>query len=79
MAFARAHRGCAGAAAQELREATHVGVLWALATLRARRAAAVVAERFSWSGRDGWRDLGATRAHCPAVPPEVRSVAPGAL
>ena len=37
------------------------------------RAGGSSSERFSWSGRDGWRDLGATRAHCPAVPPEVRS------
>ena len=72
-AFAQAHRGCAGAAAPK-------GAARGDASRRALGAGefalpggAVVAERFSWSGRDGWRDLGATRAHCPAVPPEVRS------
>jgi hypothetical protein len=73
MAFERAHPGAPPAHPKALREATHVGVLWALVQF-ARPSGSVVVERFSWSGRTGWRDLGATRAHCPAVPPEVRSV-----
>jgi hypothetical protein len=68
--FARAHPS---ARARDLREATHLGVLWALARF-ALPSGEVVSERFSWSGREGWRDLGATRARCPSVPPEVRSV-----
>ena len=71
-AFARAHPDARAGRPQALREATHVGVLWALAKF-ARPRGAVVVERFSWNDRDGWRDLGPTRAHCPAVPPEVRS------
>jgi hypothetical protein len=58
---------------QRLLEATHQGVLWALATFRLGDGTVVV-ERFSWRSGAGWRDLGATRARCPAVPPEVRSV-----
>jgi hypothetical protein len=73
IAFARAHPGSPPAHPKALREATHVGVLWALARF-ARPSGSVVVERFSWSGRTGWRDLGPTRARCPAVPPEVRSV-----
>ena len=71
-AFAHAHRDSRAGPPKALREATHQGVLWALArfTLPGGR---IVSERFSWSGRDGWRDLGATRAGCPSVPPEVRS------
>ena len=72
-AFALAHRGSPAGPPTGLREATHRGVLWALASF-AQPGGGVVVERFSWSGRDGWRDLGATRQHCPAVPPEVRSV-----
>jgi hypothetical protein len=72
-AFRLAHRYSPAAAPQGLREATHQGVLWALARF-ARPGGRVVVERFSWSPRGGWRDLGATRARCPAVPPEVRSV-----
>jgi hypothetical protein len=72
-AFAKAHRGSPATAPKGLREATHQGVLWALARF-ALADGTVVSERFSWRGRDGWRDLGATRARCPAVPPEVRSV-----
>jgi hypothetical protein len=71
-AFAQAHPAALAGRPKALREATHVGVLWALAKF-ARPSGAVVVERFSWNGHDGWRDLGATRAHCPAVPPEVRS------
>ena len=71
-AFARAHRGAPAVPPAALREATHLGVLWALARF-ALPGGKVVSERFRWSGRDGWRDLGATRAHCPSVPPEVRS------
>jgi hypothetical protein len=72
-AFAHAHPGAPAGRPKALLEATHVGVLWALARFT-RPGGAVVVERFSWSGHDGWRDLGATRAHCPSVPPEVRSV-----
>jgi hypothetical protein len=72
-AFAMAHRGSPAGPPKGLREATHRGVLWALARF-ARPGGGVVVERFRWSGRDGWRDLGATLQHCPAVPPEVRSV-----
>jgi hypothetical protein len=72
-AFAAAHRGLRAGPPEGLREATHRGVLWALARF-ARPGMSAVVERFSWSERDGWRDLGATRARCPAVPPEVRSV-----
>jgi hypothetical protein len=71
-AFARTHRDSPAGPPKGLREATHQGVLWALARF-ALPGGRVVSERFSWSGRDGWRDLGATRAHCPSVPPEVRS------
>ena len=71
-AFAEAHRGSPATAPKGLREATHEGVLWALARF-ALVDGTVVSERFSWSVRDGWRDLGATRARCPSVPPEVRS------
>jgi hypothetical protein len=72
VAFARSHAG-SQAKLQRLLEATHRRVLWALATFTLRDGT-VVAERFSWRGGQGWRDLGATRAACPAVPPEVRSV-----
>ena len=71
-AFAHAHPDARAGRPQALREATHVGVLWALAKF-AHPGGPVVVERFSWSGHAGWRDLGATRPHCPAVPPEVRS------
>jgi hypothetical protein len=70
-AFAHTHRDAVAGPPQGLREATHQGVLWALA--RFALPGGQVAERFSWSVRDGWRDLGATRARCPSVPPEVRS------
>jgi hypothetical protein len=72
-AFSRRHRNLPVQTPRSLREATHVGVLWALAQFDLPDGR-IVSERFSWSGRDGWRDLGATRAHCPSVPPEVRSV-----
>ena len=71
-AFARAHRESPAGPPEGLREATHRGVLWALARF-ALPGGRVVSERFSWSRRDGWRDLGPTRAGCPSVPPEVRS------
>jgi hypothetical protein len=72
-AFARRHRIAVAAAPQprRLREARHRGLLWALATF-ARADGSVVSERFTWRRATGWRDLGATRAACPAVPPEVR-------
>ena len=73
MTFTHAHNGSPAGPPRGLREATHLGVLWALARF-ALPSGAVVVERFSWSDREGWRDLGATRARCPAVPPEVRSV-----
>jgi hypothetical protein len=73
VAFARAHDGSARPAPIPLRllEATHQRVLWALATF-ALADGTVVAERFSWRRGVGWRDLGSTSSHCPAVPPEVR-------
>lgn len=71
--FARAHPGAAAVAPMGLREATHPLVLWALARF-ASPGGGIVTERFRWSERAGWRDLGATRARCPSVPPEVRSV-----
>jgi hypothetical protein len=73
-AFARSHRIEVASAPQprQLREATHRGVLWAVATF-ARADGTVATERFSRRPHAGWRDLGATRAACPAVPPEVRS------
>lgn len=73
-AFARRHRIGVASAPQpgRLREARQHGALWALATF-ARGEGAVVTERFAWHRATGWRDLGATRAACPAVPPEVRS------
>ena len=54
-------------------EATHRRVLWAMATF-ALGDGTIVAERFSWRRGVGWRDLGPTRAGCPAVPSEVRAV-----
>jgi hypothetical protein len=72
-AFARRHPGARALPAKGLREATHLGVVWALARF-ALPGGTVVSERFSWRARDGWRDLGATAARCPSVPPEVRSV-----
>jgi hypothetical protein len=72
VAFARRHAGLRPKPLR-LREATHRRVLWALATF-ALGDGTVVAERFTWSRGKGWRDLGPTRAACPAVPPEVRSV-----
>lgn len=72
VAFTRSHAG-SQAKPQRLLEATHRRVLWALAMF-ALGDGTVVAERFSWRKGYGWRDLGATRAACPAVPPEVRSV-----
>jgi hypothetical protein len=57
---------------RRLREATHRGVLWALATF-ARGDGTTATERFSRRPHAAWRDLGATSAACPAVPPEVRS------
>jgi hypothetical protein len=71
--FARAHPGAEAVSPMGLREATHVSVLWALARF-ALPGGKIVTEHFSWSARAGWRDLGPTRARCPAVPPEVRSV-----
>jgi hypothetical protein len=73
IAFARAHDGPAKDTPIPLRlvEATHQQVLWALATF-ALADGTTVAERFSWRRGVGWRDLGATSALCPAVPPEVR-------
>jgi hypothetical protein len=75
LAFARAHGTTALTPSPPLRvlEATHQRVLWALATFRLGDGT-VVAERFSWRKGVGWRDLGATPALCPAVPPEVRGV-----
>ena len=61
-AFAHAHPDARAGRPQALREATHVGVLWALAKF-ARPSGGVVVERFSWSGHHGWRDLGATRPY----------------
>jgi hypothetical protein len=72
-AFGRAHPSAPALPATGLREATHLGVLWALARF-ALPGGTIVSERFSWRARDGWRDLGATPARCPSVPPEVRSV-----
>jgi hypothetical protein len=74
IAFAKAHDGGAKTTPipVSLLEATHGRVLWALATF-ALPDGTTVAERFSWRPRVGWRDLGATGALCPAVPPEVRS------
>jgi hypothetical protein len=72
-AFALAHSNVRTVAPKGLREASHQSVLWVLARF-ALPSGAVVSERFSWTRRDGWRDLGATRARCPSVPPEVRSV-----
>jgi hypothetical protein len=72
-AFAGRHPGAQTVPAKGLREAIHLGVLWALARF-ALPGGTVVSERFSWRARDGWLDLGATPAHCPSVPPEVRSV-----
>ena len=71
VAFARTHAG-ANAKPLRLLEATHRRVLWALAIF-VLGDGSVVAERFSWRAGQGWRDLGATRAACPAVPAEVRS------
>jgi hypothetical protein len=73
--FARTHTGADGGSAAPLRllEARHVQVLWALATFQLADGS-VVAERFSRRRGQGWRDLGATRPRCPAVPPEVRGV-----
>jgi hypothetical protein len=73
MRFKRAQAGSGTLTPQRLVEATHQGVLWALATFTLADGTVVV-ERFSWRSGVGWRDLGATRARCPAVPPEVRSV-----
>ena len=74
-AFVRAHNGSALSPPVALRvlEATHRRVLWAMATF-ALGDGTIVAERFSWRRGVGWRDLGPTRAGCPAVPSEVRSV-----
>jgi hypothetical protein len=72
-AFARAHPAARRLPARGLREATHLGVLWALARF-ALPGGKVVSERFNWRPGGGWSDLGATRARCPMVPPEVRSV-----
>ena len=73
LAFAQAHSGDARTTPNPVRllEATHGRVLWALATF-ALPDGTTVAERFSWRPHVGWRDLGATRPLCPAVPPEVR-------
>jgi hypothetical protein len=73
IAFVRAHDAPAAPPPVPLRvlEATHQRVLWALATFELADGT-TVAERFSWRRGVGWRDLGATRALCPAVPPEVR-------
>jgi hypothetical protein len=71
-AFARAHLGAAGVSPAGLREATHRGVLWALAHFTLP-GGEVLTEHFSWTARGGWRDLGTTRARCPSVPSEVRS------
>jgi hypothetical protein len=73
-AFARRHRIDVANAPRPRRprEASHRGVLWALATF-ALADGTVVTERFSRRPHGVWRDLGATRAACPAVPPEVRS------
>jgi hypothetical protein len=73
--FARTHRTTAASRPlpTTLLEATHLHVLWALATFELDDGTVVV-ERFSSRPGESWRDLGATRARCPAVPPEVRSV-----
>ena len=75
LAFVRAHNTPTVTPPIPLRllEATHQRVLWALATFGLGDGT-IVAERFSWRQGVGWRDLGATRALCPAVPPEVRGV-----
>jgi hypothetical protein len=72
-AFARAHGSTRATTPlpHHVLEATHQRVLWALATFALADGTTVV-ERFSWRRGEGWRDLGATRARCPAVPPEVR-------
>jgi hypothetical protein len=70
---AHTHAGVSPPAPRRLLEATHQGVLWALARFTLGDGTVVV-ERFSWRSGAGWRDLGATRARCPAVPPEVRGV-----
>jgi hypothetical protein len=72
-AFARRHRIEVANAPrpQQLREARHRGVLWALATFM-RADGTRATERFSRRPHMGWRDLGATRAACPSVPTEVR-------
>jgi hypothetical protein len=57
---------------RHLREATHTGVLWALATFTLADGSVVV-ERFSRRSGAGWQARGATSARCPAVPSEVRS------
>jgi hypothetical protein len=72
VAFARSHAGVQPKPLR-LREATHRSALWALATFRLEDGT-VVAERFTWTRGQGWHDLGATRAACPAVPSEVRGV-----
>jgi hypothetical protein len=71
-AFAQTHSDAPRTAPKGLREATHRGILWALARF-AVPGGTVVSERFSWRSHGGWRDLGPTRARCPSVPPEVRS------
>src|SRR5262245_47248513 len=67
-AYRRAHRSASVRALVPRRvlQASHDGVLWALATFTLSDGRVVV-ERFAWRGRAGWRDLGATRARCPAV------------
>ena len=71
-AFAHAHPDARAGRPQALREATHVGVLWALAKF-AHPGGAVIVERFSWSGHDG---LARSRRHPSALP---GSAAGGAL
>lgn len=70
IAYARSHGGAPPP--RRVREATHRGVLWALATF-VLADGTVVAERFSRNSSGAWRDHGPTPRGCPAVPREVRS------
>jgi len=70
-AYARKH-GAALPAPRRVLEATHRGVVWALATF-ALADGTVVSERFSRRGGQAWREIGPTHAGCPLVPREVRS------
>jgi hypothetical protein len=75
VSFARTHRAAVAGTPmpRTLLAAMHRRVLWALATF-ALDDGTIVVERFRRRPGEGWRDLGATRARCPGVPPEVRGV-----